>query len=370
MDRFDRVRIAALIVLALPGSELGAQLVDLPREVEIDLALSALPAPLRPGATVLVMEPGVGLAVAREGHNGFTAFVSRVEPAVFRSDRPYLRHVPDVLLPVAFDAAGVDGPMRPFLDAAELLATGTDPAETHRIMRANFDSGAYEPAPRPGVAYMLAPVARAYPTPLDDDRVLTFNIPHRMFYAPHLAAADIGGPRTASTQAYVIQSGPHAYLGDQSGPEERDEINREHAGLIDRLCGLHLEWCLPGARRGARAAALQMPWSIDHADWDAFVTLFTEDALMYFPFRADRAEGIEEITGAMRPIFDRNRARGPGPHFGFRPRDVRVSMLGEDSAVVTWVMDVGERLSRRTVVVRQVDGAWKIALVHADNAAT
>jgi len=47
----------------------------LPRDLEIQLALSALPPHLRDHATVYVLNPDKGFEVARTGTNGFHAFV-------------------------------------------------------------------------------------------------------------------------------------------------------------------------------------------------------------------------------------------------------------------------------------------------------
>lgn len=96
----------------------------LPRELEIELAMSALPPHLRGEATVYVLDPREGFVVAREGENGFHAFVSRVDPAVFRGDWVYEEHAADVLLPIAFDAAGAEAPMRTYFDAHALRAGG------------------------------------------------------------------------------------------------------------------------------------------------------------------------------------------------------------------------------------------------------
>ena len=55
----------------------------LPRDLEIQLARSALPPHLRDNATVYVLNPDKGFEVARKGTNGFHAFVAR--PAMIRS---------------------------------------------------------------------------------------------------------------------------------------------------------------------------------------------------------------------------------------------------------------------------------------------
>lgn len=113
--------------------------------------------------------------------------------------------------------------------------------------------------------------------------------------------------------------------------------------------------------------ALAMPSSIDYAEWDRFIGLFADDAVMFFPFTSRRANNRSEIEAVMKPIFDRNKDRLPGPIFGFEPTEVTVAPLGEEGAVVSWFMRNGDTAQRRSVALRIVGGQWKIVLVHADN---
>ena len=116
-------------------------------------------------------------------------------------------------------------------------------------MRRRILEGAYRPHARSGMAYMLAPVLRAYPNPYHSDRRVTRSVPHRMFYAPFVDNDDIGGdPRT--NDPFVIHPGPHGYIVVRAGDEERAAIVREHADLIRDLCRIQPIYCLdetPGA---------------------------------------------------------------------------------------------------------------------------
>jgi hypothetical protein len=120
----------------------------------------------------------------------------------------------------------------------------------------------------------------------------------------------------------------------------------------------------------ARRVALEMPRTIDYADWEAFTALFADDAIMYFPFASERADSKSEIAAVMQPIFARNADRLPGPIFGFEPYDVRTEEIGTSGAIVTWMMRTGDILQRRTVVLRLDRGEWRILLVHADGRPT
>ena len=63
----------------------------LPKDLEIQLALSALPPHLSEKATVYILNPGKGFEVDRKGSNGFHALVARTAlarpPGPLRADR-------------------------------------------------------------------------------------------------------------------------------------------------------------------------------------------------------------------------------------------------------------------------------------------
>ena len=81
-------------------------LTPLPRDLEIHLALSALPRHLRDSATVYVLNPSRGFEVARKGTNGFHAFVARTGDDSFSGTWPLTAYRDDILYPISFDAAG------------------------------------------------------------------------------------------------------------------------------------------------------------------------------------------------------------------------------------------------------------------------
>src|SRR5436305_12977774 len=62
----------------------GNKIEPLPRDLEIQLALSALPPHLRDNAAVYVLNPDKGFEVARQGTNGFHTFVARTGEDSFR----------------------------------------------------------------------------------------------------------------------------------------------------------------------------------------------------------------------------------------------------------------------------------------------
>src|SRR6266705_6547402 len=139
----------------------------LPRDLEIQLALSALPAHLRDNATVYVLNPAKGFEVARQGTNGFHAFVARTGDDTFRGSWPLTEYRDDILYPISFDKAGARAQMRVFFDAAEMQARGTPPGELKKIMQDRYKAGFYKAPERAGISYMLSPVLRTYFSPED-----------------------------------------------------------------------------------------------------------------------------------------------------------------------------------------------------------
>lgn len=232
----------------------------LPRDLEIELALSALPPHLRDSATVYVLNPAKGFEVARRGTNGFHAFVARTGDDTFRGSWPLTRYRDDILYPIAFDGAGVNAQMRVFFDAAAMQAQGMAPEALKKLIQERYASGYYKAPDRAGVSYMLAPILRTYVNPDQGEDVATSGIPHTMHYAPNVTAREIGAavPSAEQFQYYMehgrwpktpdpmlILQGPHGYLIEFDGVTERDEIVRSYASMLERLCALNALWCLP-----------------------------------------------------------------------------------------------------------------------------
>jgi hypothetical protein len=141
---------------------------------EMELALAAAPAHLKESSEVRILREG-RYVVVRPGSNGFTCLVEHEHPATTE--------------PVCYDAAG----SRSFLPVADAREgwrrAGVGEAEIKRRIREGFASGRFKAPDRPGMAYMLSPEQ----TVVDEasGEVVPY-IPHLMFYAPNLSAADLG----------------------------------------------------------------------------------------------------------------------------------------------------------------------------------
>ena len=253
-----RVQLLAVIagLLVARGANAQNKIEPLPRDLEMQLALSALPPHLRDNATIYVLNPARGFEVARQGTNGFHAFVARTGDDTFRGPWPLTKYRDDILYPISFDNAGAKAQMRVFFDAAAMQARGTRPGELKRIIQERFQAGYYKAPARAGVSYMLSPVLRTYINPDANDDVITANVPHMMYYAPNVSNEDIGGaqPKPGSLYPFVILHGPHGYSIQFLGVAETAAVNDEYREMLGALCRIKEVWCLPtkAAASGSR----------------------------------------------------------------------------------------------------------------------
>jgi hypothetical protein len=252
MKKIQKIAVIVGVLLSLAaGAEdqqitKGANKIEpLPRDLEIQLALSALPQHLREKATVYVLNPAKGFEVAQKGTNDFYAFVARTGDDTFKGTWPLTEYRDDILYPVSFDKAGSKAQMRIFFDAAEMQAKGTPPGELKKIMQERYKKGFYKAPGRAGVSYMLAPVLRTYFNPEESDQVMTINFPHVMYYAPDVTNKDIGGGKPGGMEPFVILHGHHGYMIQPLGVTERAAVNKEYAEMLTRLCKIKDVWCLP-----------------------------------------------------------------------------------------------------------------------------
>lgn len=184
----------------------------IPRDLELRLAVNALPKDLRDAASVLVLEKD-GYAKALTGTNPFTCLVSR------RGGNFY---------PVCFDEEGARTILPEFADDAVLRLKGASDREVERQLAEGFEQGRYRPPARPGIAYMLSPA-----TYMLEDGKLARSVPHTMFYAPFLTNADIAG--TPGKSAFVDRPGPHGMIIVVAGQKERETLFNESQALVDEV---------------------------------------------------------------------------------------------------------------------------------------
>ena len=250
-ENADENQTTSKLPSAQPRSGTAIDSFHLPRDLEIELAMSAMPPQLREQATIYILNPAKGFEVARKGTNGFHAFVARTGDDAFHGAWELTEYSQDTIYPVSFDDAGSKANMKVFFDAAELQAKGTPPAELKRLIQQRYKTGYYKPPERAGVSYMMQPMTRTYDDPVKSDKITTWNGPHVMYLAPNVSNQDIGGAEPGiTTLPFIIQEGPHGFIVNHVGEKERAEITREHAPMLKRLCELNPIWCLPKSTNG------------------------------------------------------------------------------------------------------------------------
>ena len=242
----------ALSILYFIATELVAPLrvptpviASMPAGLETRYALSALPAELRPGATVYLLDPGEGYRLSRQGTSGLTCLVQRTawELRDFRDD---------IYIPLCYDAEGTRTYLKVIMDAATLRAKGATPEALYATIEARIEDGTYPVPARSGVSYMVAPVQSTVGPP--ELKVVTISLPHLMFYAPHVKNADIGAaPDLADPSTllspFIDRQGhdAHSYMIQLLGAAEKSQLLADEAPLVRDLCAYRDVLCLPAA---------------------------------------------------------------------------------------------------------------------------
>jgi len=254
LSHFHRhFRRAALSLLALSailsGSSLAAQeMIDLPRNLEVELALSALPERLQEDSTIYLLDPAKGYVLHREGQNGFATFVARTSIRFYGAKWPY-SYPADQLIPMAFDSVGMEHHMQPWFAIAKMRAEGIAAKDAKRKLQEDFRDGFYKAPVKGGLSYMLAPIHRAYMAPEISEEMITVSMPHYMPYAPYVTPAQLGNDTPMNGGPFVLNhggkdSGPHGYMMFMLPMPKADGLRAKYAPLLEELCGLHDNWCL------------------------------------------------------------------------------------------------------------------------------
>jgi hypothetical protein len=164
---------------------------------------------------VLVLE-STGYVKAKEGTNGFTCMVSRMEGDIF---------------PVCWDEEGAHSLLPMYVDDVALRLKGLPSAEIARKIAEGYKEGRYRAPARSGVAYMLSPMRYRIDEKGQISR--TQPNPHVMIYAPYLTDADIGGQR--GSYAFINKVGPDGMIILPVGQKEREAILSESQALITEV---------------------------------------------------------------------------------------------------------------------------------------
>jgi hypothetical protein len=167
------------ISMAMPGMAQELPKVydaSVPRERQIELALSAAPAEVSSKATVYIL--GLkGYEKVREGTNGFSCYVGR----------SFVKPTETTVEPTCFDAEGSRTILIRRIRMEELRANGKSEAEIKADIANGYKEGRFPDPSKPGFLYMMSNENR-----LGDSRGTANFPPHLMFYAPGMTTKDMG----------------------------------------------------------------------------------------------------------------------------------------------------------------------------------
>ena len=126
------------------------------------------------------------------------------------------------------------------------------------------------------------------------------------------------------------------------------------------------------AQSEIRETLAQFLLAFDNLDWPAFRNCFAADATMFHPSppNVKRIDSPEEFEKAWLGVFARIKktsGRSAPPYMNLQPQDVKIQLLSNEIALVTFHLMDAHVLSRRTIVFRRDAGGWKIVHLHASN---
>ena len=190
-------RLSIAITAALSMGAHGAEAAEyLSAKCETALALSALPAQMRPKASVYVLtDEGFKQSVKADGP--FTCIVERNHPKS--------------LIPQCVDAAGVEEIIPAIMHKTLLGMSGVKPADIKADFRARAEKGEFVPPSTIGVNYMMSSYNYIY---LQGPNIIANIPPHLMHYAPNATNEDIKAAPNAQRQGlpHINDPGIHAYF--------------------------------------------------------------------------------------------------------------------------------------------------------------
>lgn len=185
---------------------------------ESALALSALPARLRPDAKTYTWKNGDYHADSADSAR-FHCFVSR-------------NHT-EAVIPQCFTASGVGTIMAGEMYKARLVMNGATGKESVAAFEEKVAAGDYKAPAAPGINYMMS----AYNWIYQDSRSQFIAVPpHVMFFAPNVEPEEVGSASFMEAVQQkgipmVVESGIHAYMVTfTDGSSESDDVMKHCDG--------------------------------------------------------------------------------------------------------------------------------------------
>ena len=112
--------------------------------------------------------------------------------------------------------------------------------------------------------------------------------------------------------------------------------------------------------------------AFEQLDMPNFIACFADDATVFFPppEPVGRFSGKEAIKTQFGQVFAAVRkasTRSSPPFHRLVPEDLKVQLLDDRTAVVTFQLSNANRSARRTLVLEKLRNAWLIVHLHASN---
>jgi hypothetical protein len=179
---------------------------SMPREQQVELALSAAPAEVAKNASVYILGPK-GYEKVREGTNGINCLVYR----------SYLKDRETIVAPMCFDAEGSQTTMLAYIRGEELRSAGEAEDAIKAEIEKEYAAGTLQAPSKVGVLYMLSCQNRLGPS--STGKAVSFP-PHVMFYAPNMTAKDLGYDSDPAVPFLTEAGKPWAMMLVLPGPQQ------------------------------------------------------------------------------------------------------------------------------------------------------
>ena len=129
--------------------------------------------------------------------------------------------------------------------------------------------------------------------------------------------------------------------------------------------------------QAAKASLMKFLQAFENGDMEIMEASFSENALVFPPVFMTNEESppirtldykrLKGMSTSMRNLVMgfRESSKSP-PYMSLEPKDLEIQMFGE-AAIMTFHLENGNSLSRRTIVLAKEANLWKIAHIHASN---
>jgi len=111
--------------------------------------------------------------------------------------------------------------------------------------------------------------------------------------------------------------------------------------------------------------------AFENLDFDQFQAFFADNVTIFFPPSAmvsGRIDGKEKSMAVFKAFFQRvKEKKSSPPYLDIKPEKMKIDMYG-DVAVVTFELNDPGALSRRTIIMKKINGQYLIIHLHASKA--